>query len=184
MAFVLAPCKVEGKQCRKCGSLFTHENFFKDKNRKDGLHPWCKACIVEKNKTYRNRVKTQEKQAPTEKFCPDCATVKPASLFSALDTNLSGLYTYCNDCKNTRNKATRYRAAYGFSKQEARELALNDVRTCEICGTHGRVVVDHCHDTGAVRGFLCNSCNVVLGFAKNNASTLQKAAAYLERVKV
>lgn len=37
---------------------------------------------------------------------------------------------------------------------------------CKICGgTNGtiRLAVDHCHNTGKVRGLLCTRCNLVLG---------------------
>lgn len=30
---------------------------------------------------------------------------------------------------------------------------------CAMCGSAGRVVEDHCHATGFVRGFLCEPCN-------------------------
>lgn len=34
---------------------------------------------------------------------------------------------------------------------------------CAICETAGRLVLDHCHGTGQVRGWLCMSCNVLEG---------------------
>ena len=34
-----------------------------------------------------------------------------------------------------------------------------------------------------IRGFLCNSCNVALGFAYNNPDTLNALATYLERYR-
>lgn len=34
---------------------------------------------------------------------------------------------------------------------------------CALCGWRGRLVEDHCHDTGQVRGRLCPGCNVIEG---------------------
>lgn len=57
--------------------------------------------------------------------------------------------------------------------------------TCAICaamvpgGRYEMFHVDHDHATGAVRGLLCNSCNHLLGNARDNVETLRAAAAYL-----
>ncbi len=40
--------------------------------------------------------------------------------------------------------------------------------------------LDHCHATGAKRGWLCNNCNVMLGNAKDSPAILRKAAEYLD----
>lgn len=54
---------------------------------------------------------------------------------------------------------------------------------CAICdgvNTDGRrLFIDHNHITGGVRGLLCNQCNALLGYAKDNPATLTKAANYL-----
>jgi Recombination endonuclease VII len=55
---------------------------------------------------------------------------------------------------------------------------------CAICGspdpgwTKGWHV-DHDHKSGALRGLLCNRCNLMLGHAKDSAVTLQAAIDYL-----
>ena len=61
---------------------------------------------------------------------------------------------------------------------------------CAICGKdepneHGRtgkkfrLAVDHCHDTGVVRGLLCQKCNRASGLLKDDLTLLQKAMEYL-----
>lgn len=57
---------------------------------------------------------------------------------------------------------------------------------CAICrrrepgGRWNQFVVDHDHDTGAIRGLLCDPCNRGLGFFQESSSLLSRAAAYLE----
>lgn len=58
---------------------------------------------------------------------------------------------------------------------------------CKICArvmtndklTGSSVVVDHNHDTGAVRGLLCNECNRGIGYLKDNAMNCLNAYHYL-----
>lgn len=66
-------------------------------------------------------------------------------------------------------------------------LAAQDSR-CAVCDTKnpkgrwGLFVVDHDHDTGRVRGLLCNRCNKCVGQLGDDPELLRKAAAYLEAV--
>jgi hypothetical protein len=41
--------------------------------------------------------------------------------------------------------------------------------------------VDHCHNSGKVRGILCNPCNNMIGHAKDSVAALRAAADYLEK---
>jgi hypothetical protein len=40
--------------------------------------------------------------------------------------------------------------------------------------------VDHCHETGKIRGLLCTLCNVGLGSFKDNKEFLKCAIEYLD----
>jgi hypothetical protein len=51
------------------------------------------------------------------------------------------------------------------------------------CGKTLMLSVDHCHDTGEVRGLLCNSCNRAIGMLGHSVSTLEEAIGYLTRYK-
>lgn len=43
-----------------------------------------------------------------------------------------------------------------------------------------KLVVDHCHATGHVRGLLCHNCNRALGLLKDSEQALQRALKYLQ----
>jgi hypothetical protein len=77
---------------------------------------------------------------------------------------------------------------YGLTVSAYHDLVAAQSGRCAICeatssGRRGsqRLLVDHCHATGVVRGLLCFFCNTLLGNAKDSPDRLRVAAAYLER---
>jgi hypothetical protein len=59
--------------------------------------------------------------------------------------------------------------------------AEHSANGCEMCGNKLRKLhVDHCHESGLVRGVLCIVCNNGLGILESTDFT-QKAHAYLAR---
>lgn len=72
---------------------------------------------------------------------------------------------------------------FGITPDEYDTLLLGQGGVCAICeGDDGRklLAVDHCHDTGKIRGLLCRQCNTGLGSLGDNVAGLQRALAYLE----
>jgi hypothetical protein len=59
-------------------------------------------------------------------------------------------------------------ATYGLTVEEWQALHDAQGGACAICQrTEAKLVVDHDHRTGVVRGLLCNRCNGVLGFIED-----------------
>lgn len=77
------------------------------------------------------------------------------------------------------------RRNYGISLAEYDEMARQQNGACAICGDaptdDGVLSVDHCHDTSVVRGLLCPTCNLAIGYMKDSPDNLLAAAAYLLR---
>ena len=77
-------------------------------------------------------------------------------------------------------------ALFGMTVAEYDQMDAAQLGQCKICGVHKRhiyrkrLVVDHDHETGQVRGLLCNKCNQGLGLLGDNEEALRKALSYLQ----
>lgn len=49
----------------------------------------------------------------------------------------------------------------------------------EPCARNDHLAIDHCHESGKVRGLLCSSCNRALGLFKDSIEILESAKRYL-----
>lgn len=54
---------------------------------------------------------------------------------------------------------------------------------CSVCDRGGKIVWDHCHQSGTFRGWICEPCNKVLGFCSDNPDVLRALAKYLDNAK-
>ncbi len=74
---------------------------------------------------------------------------------------------------------------YGLTIEMRKKMSAIQDHKCLGCGklesSQRRALdVDHCHNTGKIRGLLCPSCNLTLGYAKDNPTILRSLATYLE----
>jgi len=81
-----------------------------------------------------------------------------------------------------RQKIKEYGRRHAVRVRE-REAGRRKPTSCEVCGGTQSISFDHCHQRGIFRGWLCGSCNKILGFANDNPDRLRKLIAYLERTK-
>lgn len=79
-----------------------------------------------------------------------------------------------------------------MTKDEYLRMVEEHNNLCAICGRPETerssphtdemdLSVDHCHETGKVRGLLCRQCNIALGRFREDVDILQSAIAYLNR---
>ena len=144
------------KLCPHCKEEKTFSEFGKDKSKKTGLTSYCKPCAS------LNRAKNYKKNPQEEK----------TKLKSYYIKNKQKSYAY--SIKNL----------YGLTIEELNHVKLLQNNSCKICKTHEsnlkrKLFVDHCHETEKIRGLLCQSCNTMIGNAKDNILVLQSAINYL-----
>ena len=121
------------------------------------------------------------------KICNVCFVLKDTDEFSVNQRNARRLVRRpsCKQCRLDIDRRSMTR--------RAREDALRNMPPqgslwrCPICrkwsivGITAKVVIDHDHREGGVRGYICDSCNTGLGRFKNGEDFLQNAISYLRQ---
>jgi DNA mismatch repair ATPase MutL len=86
----------------------------------------------------------------------------------------------------SRHRTVKYK--YGLTSSEYDSLVEQSGGTCPICGIlfdwidrhkANRPCVDHCHESGKIRGLICGKCNAALGMFYDDISILEKAIQWL-----
>lgn len=136
------------------------------------------------------------------KTCACCKESLPLDSFTKMVKARDGKHPYCRSCNSRKSlvwqranpdrvKVLRARSALknrnGLTEESYNALLAAQGNGCAICGTNvpGHVVdrrfdVDHDHNTGRIRGLLCQACNMGIGQLNDDPERLRAAARYLE----
>lgn len=86
------------------------------------------------------------------------------------------------DPRQKRDEWLRYE--YGITLEEYERRHEEQRGVCALCDrSNGArpLVVDHDHQTGEVRGLLCDRCNKALGLLEDDEVRLRRAINYVRR---
>ena len=115
------------KTCTKCKRILDISRFHSDAQKRNGLYSSCNDCSNKQTRKKYAARKSQyhaarkvsitntknhnkihgPKNPLTEKLCPGCGTVKPASTFGHESRSQSGLRPRCIQCTNDYNRDYR-----------------------------------------------------------------------------
>jgi Recombination endonuclease VII len=112
------------------------------------------------------------------KRCTKCGTKKDASMFYRDQRRICGLRARCKVCTNKAHEEYVHRS-YGIDF----EAVPPKPSVCDLCKRGGKMCLDHDHETGKFRGWLCDGCNRGLGLLQDSPILLRQAADYIERSK-
>lgn len=139
------------------------QNFHKKTNTRDGLNSQCKSCISKYNKM-RWKVDPKHRER---------------------------IYSYRDKNKNFKKYQRDYNLEklYGITQAEYEALLARQNGGCAVCGEFiphrgPHMPIDHDHETGLVRGIVCNKHNRGIGLFNDNPDLLRSAAEYLENFKL
>lgn len=174
---------MEAKQrCGRCKQELPVDAFSPSYRGKAGT--WCRACFAAYQ---RGEAVVTVHQART---CEQCG--KPYT-----PRQLKARAAYCSrKCGEIARKESgqrrdqHLRRRYGISAADYDRILAEQGGGCALCGvrpeelTSGRyrtyLHVDHCHETGRVRGLLCPEHNLLLGRFGDSPEMFRRVLAYLE----
>lgn len=135
------------------------------------------------------------------KKCSSCGIVKPVSDFVRRLRGGSEYINYTPSCKQCRNEkhrnwrettdehgvsfglASHLKHKYGLTPREYKNMLEDQEGKCLIChapfSDKIKPNVDHYHETGQIRGLLCTSCNIFLGYIESSENYVERALNYL-----
>jgi protein-arginine kinase activator protein McsA len=103
----------------------------------------------------------------TTKECNTCNETKSVTDFYKHPEMALGRFNVCKSCYIRReNIKKRLKKGFGSLRTDH----------CECCDkTDVKLQLDHCHKTEKFRGFICRSCNQVLGNYGDNYASIKEA---------
>jgi len=153
------------KKCSNCGKKKLNSEFHTSNSRPDKLTIYCKECtsILGKarysNPEKRNRIlsrgKAWREQNPESDVRKHLRRKYGMTLeqYNFLFEKQKGLCALCRKPETTKRN----------SKSDSPE----------------RLAVDHCHDTGRIRGLLCFKCNTAVGSIGDDEESARRVVEYL-----
>lgn len=168
------------KECSVCKWVLPHSDFYKHSHGMFGLTSKCKKCHCEMTakwaKNNREQVVANHNRWNSENRERIRAQAKARRW---------------KDVEKSREKERKKSvySAYGITFEQKEAMFEAQGRKCAACGgdeprSKKGWHIDHCHDSGRIRGILCHSCNASLGNAGDSAERLHALIAYLRKNSV
>ena len=166
----------QSKTCTKCGQIKPLSDFHIDRAQRDSRKTACRLCT--------NKVKALWRSRNNELVLSQRRESYGRCRQNYLDYNRSSK-------RRKRWFAWKLMHSFGITVERFEELLELQAGCCAICHkppteanghrNKHRLHVDHDHETGTVRGLLCNNCNAGLGYFRDSQRSLGAAIKYLQK---
>lgn len=159
------------KTCTKCGESKPLGEYHNSVNTKDGRYARCKPCVLAANAAWRraNKGKVADSKRRYVMRNRDAIRTHQKAYMASHKVEAA-------EYRRRWNLAKRY----GITLEQYADMWTRQGGRCGVCRRdHRRMVVDHDHATGVVRGILCVRCNVCLGGLGDNLDGVMRLVQYL-----
>jgi hypothetical protein len=124
------------------------------------------------------------------RHCTSCGVFKTADQFhlerDSKAKNGITMRGQCRPCREHIKWKSFIVRTYGITVDDYYVMLEKQNYRCAICDSESnknaareKMFIDHCHETGKVRGLLCSKCNIALGNFDDDIKTLKRAISYL-----
>lgn len=164
------------KRCTKCKVEKAESEFYKMKAGKDGLCSHCKSCRSEYNR--KEYAKDPGKKLRAGRKWNEANPEKRLASNRKCAKNNRLTRILCG------SRCAAKREGHIPCNATIEELKASQTGRCFICGVpeiecSKKLAMDHDHETGEFRGWLCKKCNTALGLFGDNEELLIDAVHYL-----
>lgn len=178
------------KKCSKCRCSKPPSDFYVCRSPssrvKDGLQRWCQECSKAYSEEYNKLNREKARLVARKRYWEDPEPARAAAR-AVYHKDPAAAKERCKIwSKNNplKVKAHDLKKRYGISITDYNRLLESQGGVCAICKTVGGkkgLGVDHCHETGGIRGLLCSKCNTAIGLFNDSKNLLSSASDYLTR---
>lgn len=183
---------METKICTKCKSEKPISDFRKDQYSTKGYHPHCRQCYNESQRKYRRNNKEGVNNYAKNYYNENSERIHTMRKLRKNGEDTSHLHSKKEVFSNTKEgwkkiieRKWKANGILDMSYERYEAMLESQDYSCLICSKQHteekKLFVDHCHNTGHVRGLLCNNCNNGMGKLKDSVELLEKAITYLKK---
>ena len=121
--------------------------------------------------------------------CSECHEWLPPTAYNKDKRQANGISYRCRNCSRTSIRKYNLRAKYNLEVGEYNILLEKSQGQCTCCSKRlhnnaphpeDRPIIDHDHKTGKVRAILCNHCNRMVGYLREDPKYTMKLLDYIQ----
>lgn len=159
--------------CQDCQVLLNDDNWSPSMRGETGLRPRhiCRKCWCARQRRYASQKPREQRNAEQR---------------ARRRRRVASWSEQRKRKERRRNYNGWLKRQYGITIEDYDALYKKQKGKCAICRSRepkgkGGFHVDHCHQTGVVRGLLCTHCNMFLGLVKDDVAVLRRAIRYVKK---
>jgi hypothetical protein len=187
---------METQICTKCNIEQSITEFRKDQHNPTGYHVHCRTCFNLFQKEYRTKNRDVVNRYATNYYKENAERIKamrklrrqgkPTTEFHSKNKIFDeNSYYNRGGWKKRRENSWRQRGMVGMTYDLYEQMLIDQNNKCAICNLEHtdikKLHVDHCHNTGKVRGLLCSNCNNGMGKLGDSIERLELVINYLKQ---